>query len=105
MGHNRLEFFAENEHWYNGVRLSARQRYGASGWAYATNLTMEATEKGTYAAPFLTLEPASAQSLMDELWKCGFRPADGTGSAGQLKATQDHLEDMRSIAFKALEVT
>ena len=103
--HDRLEFFAENEHWYDGVKLSARQRYGDSGWAHATKLTMEYVEAGTYAEPFLTLEPASAQSLMDELWKCGFRPADGTGSAGQLKATQDHLEDMRSIAFKALEVT
>jgi len=45
----------------------------------------------------------NAQTLMDDLWTCGLRPTEGTGSAGSLKATQDHLEDMRKIAFRFLE--
>lgn len=42
------------------------------------------------------------QSLMDELWREGFRPKD-IGTAGHLSATQKHLEDMRAIAFAKLE--
>lgn len=41
-----------------------------------------------------------AQSLMDQLWNCGVRPTEGTGSAGSLAATKNHLEDMRRIVFK-----
>ena len=55
-------------------------------------------------APPLTLSLKEAQSLMDNLWLCGLRPSEGTGSAGSLKATQNHLEDMRKIAFHFLEL-
>lgn len=43
------------------------------------------------------------QSLMDQLWSMGVRPAD-VGTAGHLAATTKHLEDMRAIAFSHLEV-
>lgn len=46
------------------------------------------------------LSQNSAQELMDELWHCGLRPSEGTGSAGQLSATQKHLEDMRTLVFE-----
>lgn len=46
-----------------------------------------------------------AQTLMDQLWTCGFRPSEGSGSAGSLKATQDHLKDMQKIAFDLLDKT
>lgn len=39
---------------------------------------------------------------MDQLWNCGLRPTEGSGSAGSLAATQRHLEDMRKIAFNTL---
>jgi hypothetical protein len=39
-----------------------------------------------------------AQGLMDELWRCGLRPSEGTGSAGSLAATERHLKDMQAIA-------
>lgn len=41
------------------------------------------------------------QELMDSLWQCGFRPTEGTGSAGSLAATQAHLKDMRTLVAKA----
>ena len=44
----------------------------------------------------LTVE--NAQILMDNLWDCGLRPSEGSGSAGAMKATQNHLEDMRKLA-------
>ena len=49
--------------------------------------------------PTFLLTNDQAQTLMDDLWNCGIRPTEGTGSAGSLKATQDHLKDMRQIAF------
>jgi hypothetical protein len=54
------------------------------------------------AEPTLRLDTTEAQRLMDELWQCGLRPSEGTGSAGALAATQKHLEDMRKIAFDLL---
>jgi len=49
--------------------------------------------------PTLNLSILSAQKLMDDLWDCGLRPSEGSGSAGQLAATQKHLADMRQLVF------
>lgn len=50
--------------------------------------------------PTFSLTQGAAQILMDDLWNCGLRPTEGTGSAGSLAATQKHLEDMRTLVFK-----
>jgi hypothetical protein len=50
----------------------------------------------------LELPDEAAQQLMDELWQCGIRPSEGTGSAGSLKATQDHLESMKDSSNRFL---
>lgn len=50
--------------------------------------------------PTLSLPPDAAQMLMDQLWHAGIRPTAGAGSAGQLTATERHLEDMRALVFK-----
>jgi len=44
-----------------------------------------------------------ARRLMDEMWNAGFRPSEGSGSAGALKAVQDHLADMQKIVFKFIK--
>ena len=49
--------------------------------------------------PTFRLGMDEAQELIDQLWNCGLRPSEGSGSAGSLAATQKHLEDMRKIAF------
>jgi len=41
-----------------------------------------------------------AQQFMDELWRIGIRPTEGAGSAGQMAATEKHLDDMRRLVFK-----
>lgn len=51
-------------------------------------------------APPLSLKMPAAQKLMDDLWDCGLRPSEGSGSAGQLAAVQKHLEDMRKLLSK-----
>ena len=50
--------------------------------------------------PSLELTNTEAQQFMDELWGCGLRPSEGTGSAGQLAATERHLKDMQRLVFK-----
>lgn len=54
--------------------------------------------------PSLELDAAEAQILMDNLWDCGLRPSEGTGSAGALSAVQKHLDDMRKIVFNKLKI-
>lgn len=68
----------------------------------ATNMTFEQIELGTFAPPVLEISETTAQALVDALWQCGIRPTDGTGSAGALQATQNHLKDMRDLVFKLL---
>lgn len=52
--------------------------------------------------PTISLSDDEAQQAIDELWRAGFRPTEGTGSAGSLAATQAHLSDMRKIATDCL---
>jgi hypothetical protein len=66
-----------------------------------TELTPE--NDGALCPVPLIISPDDAQGLMDELWRVGFRPTEGTGSAGSLAATERHLSDMQRIAFKLLE--
>jgi len=57
-------------------------------------------EESVMTEPCFSLTKNEMQSLMDEIWRAGFRPSEGSGSAGSLKATQKHLEDMRTLVFK-----
>lgn len=66
-------------------------------------ITKEDRESGAAyfgPAPSLSVEMTDCQQLMDELWHCGVRPTEGSGSAGSLAATQKHLDDMRHLVFK-----
>lgn len=81
------------------ITLAEKQSNGT--WV-AEPITMSRLEDGLYAPPTFQLDNDTAQQLIDELWKCGLRPSEGTGSAGSLKATQEHLDDMKKITFSAL---
>lgn len=48
----------------------------------------------------LKMDPTSAQQLIDDLWDCGLRPSEGSGSAGAMMAVQNHLKDMQRLVFK-----
>ncbi len=55
--------------------------------------------------PAIKISEEAAQILLNDLWLAGYRPSDGTGNVGQLKATQNHLDDMRKITFDRLKIT
>ncbi len=70
----------------------------------AENLVVSKIPEMESRPPSFSLDETETQYLMDCLWKCGFRPSGGSGSAGSLAATQRHLDDMRSIVAKQLNV-
>lgn len=92
LGH--LQIRAQSAPWLRAVQLLIRQ-----GEATAEPIVMKQRDPNLMLEPSLSLEPEAAQTLMDDLWNCGIRPTEGTGSAGALAATQRHLEDMRKLVF------
>ena len=93
---------AQREIWNDTIAIHLAERK-PSGLTVAQAVTMTDIQPGEFTEPFLRLEHDAAQRLMDELWDCGLRPSEGTGSAGSLKATERHLTDMQRIAFMLLE--
>ena len=95
---------AQREIWNDTIAISLAHRKPAPGVLYiAEAVTFTERPEGSFAEPCLRLDATEAQRLMDELWGCGLRPSEGTGSAGSLKATEKHLTDMQRIAFMLLE--
>jgi hypothetical protein len=78
--------------------------YLMHGNAVAKDILFTVVEPGMYVEPSLKIDNDCAQGLIDELWRCGFRPTEGTGSAGSLAATERHLKDMQKIAFNSLKI-
>lgn len=103
----RLEFRAERRPWHDhiGLWLSAIPT-GTSPYQPPPHQAIkieweEITEENYHLdqGNLLSMRGDEAQTLMDELWRSGIRPTEGTGSAGSLAATQGHLEDMRRLVF------
>lgn len=94
--------WAQRQNWSNQIDFVLFERNGER-IAHSTEILMFAPEKsdeGKQIFPTFSLMPDEAQELIDNLWQLGFRPSEGTGSAGQLAATQKHLEDMRKLVFE-----
>jgi hypothetical protein len=101
--------------------MQFRAMKAAMGWGDRIDLFMLDPERREYAAatfelkkdlaecfeipPLTHMNAPQAQMLMDDLWNCGLRPSEGTGSAGALAAVQQHLADMRKIVFHKLGIS
>jgi len=91
---------AQKSNWSADVEILLMERQDR-GYAYGTIVTMEYNEDvAQIIEPTFKMRYEEAQQLMDDLWQCGLRPSEGTGSAGALVATQKHLEDMRKLVFE-----
>jgi hypothetical protein len=108
MNHFRhLKLWAGREFYEHRIAVVVARQTGDGEsrpqWEYLDN---DGWVKGGDGAlvPKLHLELDDAQKLMDDLWSCGLRPAESHGSAGQLASTQKHLNDMRALVEKSLEV-
>jgi hypothetical protein len=75
------------------------------GDSLCTEVTMQRFDPmQVHTKPAFSLSEDEAQSLMDRLWRCGFRPKESGASVGQMDAVQQHLTDMRTIAFTFLHI-
>lgn len=91
-GETRL--MAQRQIEWNGIGLWL-QVSGKGGTMMAQPLDLAPHPENQHADPFMRLGMPEAQMLMDDLWNCGLRPSEGTGSAGALAATQANLNDLR----------
>lgn len=101
---NRTKVYVQRTIWKRGVDLYVV----SEGDVYRVGepVVMKPQDDITPASssPTIFLANEEAQGLMDELWLAGFRPTEGTGSAGAMRAVERHLEDMRAIVSAKLEV-
>lgn len=90
----------------NPAKLYGYDLYIEKDGSIAKEIVFEEKKHERFARtlPVLTISKREAQVLIDDLWNAGLRPTEGSGSAGSLAATQRHLEDMRTIAFKKFNI-
>lgn len=88
-----VNFFMRQVSTVNGLREIA---YGAP----VQMVPVHRQDEGAAVSPTFCLKREGAQQLMDQLWRVGLRPSEGSGSAGALAATERHLDDMRALVFK-----
>src|SRR6478752_1525327 len=104
-GHIR-EIFLGREPFWRDVKFYFRHVSFSpdhSTVSYALPLTLKQltpADEGVEQQPMFSIKDEECQHLMDELWRVGFRPSEGSGSAGSLAATERHLADMRHLVFK-----
>lgn len=67
------------------------------------DIVMREYKEAAIQAPTFRMDQEAAQDLLNDLWHAGLRPSDGTGSTGQLAATENHLKDMQEIVKKLLD--
>jgi len=68
--------------------------------AAAVNIVSEKLPEGERIPTCMSITRESAQSIVDELHRLGFRPTTKEPPQGELAATKYHLEDMRRLVFK-----
>lgn len=97
---------ASSDEWGYGVRVSCydtEENYAYSSDVHG-NIEKVDCNVGDFIPNIFRLNKEQSKSLMDDLWRAGVRPSSGEGSVGQIGATEKHLEDMRTIAFKKLGI-
>jgi hypothetical protein len=97
--------------WHKGVYeffLHVKAPYKGEVWVAKPiemeKMTEEELGMGMMPHPTFTVPVDQAQDFMDAMWNAGIRPSKQEENAGALKATQGHLEDMKKIAFKLLDM-
>lgn len=97
-----MELRCYREPWSDAIKIAAFEEAQKGHMMCAERLTMRPVTEGELVEPIIRLGHSEAQRLMDELWGCGLRPSEGSGSAGSLAATERHLKDMQTIAMGLL---
>lgn len=96
-----MRLFIEKRPWTDNNAMYLMDKTNNNLRAYVSKIEMTTLEPSEtpIIEPSFYMSNTDCQELIDELWRSGFRPSEGTGSAGALSATQKHLEDMRRLVF------
>jgi hypothetical protein len=86
------------------IHLYERKMNGELGLLSGLQFTTVKESEAIQPQEQITLPLETAQELMDSLWQCGLRPSEGSGSAGSLKATENHLKDMQELSRRLLSI-
>lgn len=97
---NEMKISAQLTPWSDSIELRIGIRHGNGKFGVFQAPVVQFIEDGDVIEPFMHMSISDAQTLMNQLWHCGVRPSDGTGSTGQLAATERHLADMQRLVFK-----
>ena len=98
-----LEVIPNSQWTKNGVEFHLVNRAG--GLFVAAPVVFNEVKEGfcDVSPPAFFLRADQVQNLMDRLWEIGYRPSEGTGSAGALKQAEDHIASLKKIAFTLVE--
>ena len=98
----RLDFRAQLGNWNKRIEIAI---FG-KGLVVEPFVVRDIKEEEKYIVvePNAVLTLEQSQTLMDDLWNCGIRPSEGAGSAGAMRAVENHLKDMRKIAGNQLGI-
>ncbi len=99
----KREIQAQRARWNTGIELLLIERAGDKVSVGSQVVMTTLAEGEGIVEPTVLLTNDAAQFLIDELWRCGLRPTEGTGSAGSLEAVERHLRDMRAVAVGLLK--
>jgi hypothetical protein len=101
----QLDLHAERAWFGNRLHIFVTGRVKSGSIVAQPAMFVERPEdSGEVILPMLNISMEEGQRLMDELWGCGLRPTEGSGSAGSLASTERHLKDMQAIAFGLLSL-
>jgi len=101
----RYEWRAENRIYSDSVELVAFHTINGERRMITTEFTEKVLEDGyCIEEPTLRLCGDESQQIMNELWRVGIRPKNGSGAIAHTEAISAHLADMRTIAFNRLKI-
>jgi len=100
-----MKVFAEKVPWERGIKIHMGEHLPNSNKiSMLSEIIFKEMDEFTYSESPFFLNFTQAQELMDSLWDCGLRPSEGSGSAGALLATQNHLKDMQGLTDRLLKM-
>ncbi len=97
-----MKISVTKEVWNDHLELRLGMVNSDGSFAIARPAVYEVLPRGSLSEPCVCFSPEDAQSLMDLLWNCGIRPTEGAGSAGSMRAVQEHLKDLQAITMALL---
>jgi predicted transcriptional regulator len=98
---DQLQISAQYKPWSDSVEIFIHTEN-----AYCSHIEMKTEENlgAIYLTPSCEIKYDMAQRLLEQLWNIGLRPKNNKYGDEVVKTMNDHLQDMRRIAFKFLKM-